>query len=66
MFVADDECIDLSRERQLRAVATLTRTIIQNCPGVDARMAEACARNIVCGLPFLGLPDDLRVNNGGG
>jgi len=65
-MLADDELIDISYSRQLKAVATLTETIIGNCPGIDPKMAHACAANIVTGLPFLGLPDDASPNNGGG
>jgi hypothetical protein len=65
MFLGDDDHIDLSYPRQMRAVTSLTRTLLTNLPGVDERMAEACARNIVQALPVLGMPDDPDINSGG-
>lgn len=58
MKLRDDDFIDISYDRQVRAVVSLTRTLLTNCPGLDPQVAEACARNIVTGLPVLGLPDD--------
>jgi hypothetical protein len=65
MEIPDYDLIDISFTRQLRAVVSLTKTIIGNCPGIDPQVAKACAANIVTGLPFLGLPDDASPNNGG-
>lgn len=61
MELRDDDLIDISYGRQLRAVESLTKTILGNCPGIDPQMAKACAANIVTGLPFLGLPDDPSI-----
>jgi len=58
MHLGDHDLIDISYARQLRAVESITQTILGNCPGIDPKIAHACAANIVTGLPFLGLPDD--------
>ena len=57
-MLKDDEPADVSYERQLRMVASLTDTIQRNVPGCSLEDAEACARNIASAYPILGMVED--------
>lgn len=60
MLLKDDDYIDLSYERQLRAAESLTQTILANLAlgevHISPELAKAVAGNIVAGLPVLGIP----------
>ena len=58
MRVPDDEPCEVSHERQLRMVASLTETLERNVMFCGHDEALACARNIAAAYPVLGMEDD--------